>query len=117
MSANGRPPPIAINDLAQRQCTEEANSVLDLVVEVGAILSFQPDALMTSAVERSGLDDFGPEDFVNRLDILCRFLRDVTLLVPPNGNTHTRRRRTHVPPEALATPFGLVVAGMTLSWQ
>ena len=75
MRASDRPPPIAIDDLAEPRFTGEAQAVLDMMDEVGATLSLQPDSLMTSAVEQTGLDDFGPDDFVDRLDILCRSLR------------------------------------------
>ena len=31
---------------------------------------------MEAAVDQTGLDDFGSDDFIERLDILCRALRD-----------------------------------------
>ena len=37
---------------------------------------------MAGAVEQTGLDDFGAEDFVERLDVLCRALRTEAGLSP-----------------------------------
>lgn len=76
MSADDRPQPIAIGDLAEPRFTDGARAVLDMMSEAGATISLQSDALMRSAAEQTGLDDFGPDDFVDRLDILCRSLRD-----------------------------------------
>jgi hypothetical protein len=76
MSAVGRPPPIALEDLARPEFTDEARAILDLMSEAGAAASLDPDLLMAAASAETGLEDFGPEDFVGRLDVLCRSLRD-----------------------------------------
>ena len=49
-------------------------AILDLMSEAGAAASLEPDALMGAAAAETGLDDFGPDDFVPRLDVLCRSL-------------------------------------------
>jgi hypothetical protein len=46
-----------------------------MMSEAGASTSLQPDELMEAAVAETGLDDFGPTDFVDRLEILCDSLR------------------------------------------
>jgi Sulfotransferase family len=76
MSAPVRPPPIALDDLAQPRFSEEARSILDMMSEAGAATSLEPDALMGAVVAETGLGDFGPDDFVPRLDVLCRSLRE-----------------------------------------
>ena len=76
MSAPVRPPPIALDDLARPRFSGEARSILDLMSEAGAATSLEPDALMGEAVAETGLDDFGPDDFVPRLHVLCRSLRE-----------------------------------------
>jgi hypothetical protein len=76
MSAPVRPPPIALDDLAQPRFSEEARSILDMMSEAGAATSLEPDTLIAAAVAETGLDDFGPDDFAPRLHVLCRSLRE-----------------------------------------
>ena len=76
MSAPVRPPPIALDDLARPRFSDEARSILDMMSEAGAAASLEPDALMGAAVAETGLGDFGPDDFVPRLHVLCRSLRE-----------------------------------------
>jgi hypothetical protein len=70
-----RPPPIALDDLARPRFSADARAILDLMEEAGATITLEPKALMDSAREEMGLDDFGPSDFVERLGILCGALR------------------------------------------
>ncbi len=76
MSPSQRPPAIAIDDLGEPRFGAEARAVLDLMAEAGRSVTLQPDELMTTAVAEAGLDDFGPGDFVERLEVLCRSLRE-----------------------------------------
>ena len=76
MSPQQRPPAIAIDDLGEPRFTAEARAVLDLMAEAGRSVTLEPDELMTTAVAETGLDDFGPGDFVERLEVLCRSLRE-----------------------------------------
>jgi hypothetical protein len=71
-----RPSPIALDDLAHPRFTDSVRAILDLMSDAGATASLQPDALMAAAASEAGLDDFGPRDFVSRLDVLCGSLRD-----------------------------------------
>lgn len=70
-----RPAPVVIDDLVEPRFTDEVRAVLALMAEAGAALVLEPEALMAAAVEQTGLDDFGPTDFVERLGVLCRALR------------------------------------------
>jgi hypothetical protein len=76
MTPNRRPPAIALDDLAEPRFTVDAQAILKLMTEAGADVSLRTDALMAAAVDQTGLDDFGSDDFVGRLDILCGALRD-----------------------------------------
>jgi len=76
MNPVGRPPPIAIEDLAEPRYSDEARAVLDLMAEAGRTVSLEPEALTAAAMAGTGLDDFGPDDFRGRLEILCRSLRE-----------------------------------------
>ena len=71
-----RPPSIRFDDLAHPRFSATARSILDMMGEAGAAVKLEPAALMESAVVATGLNDFGPSDFVPRLDVLCRSLRE-----------------------------------------
>ncbi|HEX3980685.1 MAG TPA: sulfotransferase [Acidimicrobiales bacterium] len=75
MSASERPPAITIHDLAEPRFTADVRAVLDLMAEAGATVSLRPEALLAAAAEETGLVDFGPDDYLERLDVLCRSLR------------------------------------------
>jgi hypothetical protein len=70
-----RPPSISIDDLVEPRFTDEVRAVLDLMGEAGATVDLRPEMLMATAVAETGLDDFGSDDFVERLDVLCWSLR------------------------------------------
>jgi len=76
VSASPRPPPISLHDLVEPRFSEEARAILDLMSEAGATLSLQPGSLKEAATGETGLSDFGPTDFVDRLGILCGSLQE-----------------------------------------
>jgi hypothetical protein len=76
VSARERPPAIPIDDLSVPVFSADARAVLDMMSGAGAAIDLQPGTLMATAREETGLTDFGPDDFVERLDVLCRALRD-----------------------------------------
>jgi hypothetical protein len=71
-----RPPSIRFDDLARPRFTDAARSLLDMMAEAGASVSLEPAPLMEAAVTATGLQDFGAPDFVGRLEVLCRALRE-----------------------------------------
>ena len=73
---SARPAPVHIDDLVDPRYSDEVRAILDLMDEAGAQLVLEPGALMDAAVAESSLDDFGPDDFVERLDVLCRAMRE-----------------------------------------
>jgi LPS sulfotransferase NodH len=77
-----RPAPVTLDDLAQPRFPAAAQPVLDLMTEFGPTLSLEPKALMDDARAATGLDDFGPGDFVQRLSVLCLALRHEAGLSP-----------------------------------
>jgi hypothetical protein len=74
--AGDRPPRVHIEDLAEPRYDDEVRSILDFMEEAGSQLQLEPAALMEAAVADTALDDFGPPDFVDRLDVLCRAMRN-----------------------------------------
>jgi hypothetical protein len=67
-----RPPPVKIDDLAEPRFSDEARAILDFMEEAGSHLTLDPAPLMDAARAETGLDDFGADDFVPRLELLCR---------------------------------------------
>jgi hypothetical protein len=76
MTEGRRPSPIALHDLTHPEFTDSVREILDMMSEAGATTSLQPEELMEAAVAETGLDDFGPSDFLARLEILCDSLRN-----------------------------------------
>ena len=72
----GRPPPVTIDDLAAPRFSAEARAVLDFMEEAGSSLALDADGLLDAATAETGLGDFGADDFVPRLDLLCRAMTD-----------------------------------------
>jgi PAS domain-containing protein len=76
VSSSDRPPPIALDDLADPRFAPEVEAVLALMAEAGASMTLEPEVLMADAKGQTGLDDFGSDDFRERLDLLCAALRN-----------------------------------------
>ncbi len=74
--AGDRPPRVRIDDLAQPRYSDDVRAILDFMEEAGSQLQLEAGPLMEAAAAETGLDDFGPTDFVERLDVLCRAMRD-----------------------------------------
>jgi hypothetical protein len=73
---SARPAPVRIDDLAEPRYSDEARAILDFMNEAGSQLRLDPIALMESAQAETALDDFGADDYVERLDLLCRAMRE-----------------------------------------
>jgi len=79
---NRRPAPVGIDDLDDPRFSEEVQPVLAFMAEAGTGLELAPEPLMAAAADQTGLEDFGSQDFVERLDVLCRALRTEADLSP-----------------------------------
>jgi hypothetical protein len=75
VTGTDRPTPITLDDLVEPRFDTAVRTILDLMAEAGAAVDLRPDALMAAATDETGLDGFGPDDFVERLDVLCWSLR------------------------------------------
>ena len=64
------PNDIHIDDLREPVLTPMQKMLLEGMA--GVQVSFTVDAVLGDAEERTGLSDFGPEDFVERLEVWCR---------------------------------------------
>lgn len=70
-----RPEPVRIDDLAEPVYPDSAGPMRAALAGYGAGLELSPEALLATAVERTGLSDFGDPAFRERLDLLCTALR------------------------------------------
>lgn len=77
-----RPAPVVLDDLAAPVFSDEVQAVWAFMAEAGAALELAPEPLMAAAAEQTGLEDFGAQDFVERLEVLCRALREEAALSP-----------------------------------
>ena len=83
MSSNAsRPAPIRLDDLAEPRYSPEITEMLAAVEPMGAMVELNADALMTQAATELGLDDFGPSDFIERLELLLHCLDTEAPLSP-----------------------------------
>jgi len=71
-----RPGPVRIEDFADPQFSPEVREMLAAIEPLADGLDLEPAALMDHARAETGLDDFGPMDFVERLDVYCTALRE-----------------------------------------
>ena len=71
-----RPAPVRIDDLAEPRFSDEVRAILDFMEEAGSQLALEPGPLMETAMSETGLDAYGDSDFVARLDVLCRAMRE-----------------------------------------
>jgi hypothetical protein len=73
---SSRPAAVTIDDFAVPLYSDEVRAILDFMEEAGSQLTLEPAELMAAARTETGLDDFGPDDFMERLDVLCLAMRE-----------------------------------------
>jgi Sulfotransferase family len=71
-----RPDPVRVDDLRNPQFLPDARPILDVLAEHGKTMSLEPDVLCAAAEEQTGLATWGDGAFRERLDVLCRSLRE-----------------------------------------
>ena len=77
-----RPADVRIDDLVVPSFPADAEAILSVMTTVGADLRLEPEELLGSAVEQTGLDDFGDSRFREPLAVLCAALRTEAGLSP-----------------------------------
>lgn len=68
-AAPTRPGAVRIDDFAAPQFSPEIRPALTAIEALAADVDFTPIGMMDQARAETGLDDFGPTDFVERLDV------------------------------------------------
>jgi hypothetical protein len=77
-----RPADVRIDDLVVPSFPADAEAILSVMTTVGADLRLEPEELLGSAVEQTGLDDFGDSRCREPLAVLCGALRTEAGLSP-----------------------------------
>lgn len=73
---------IVLDDLAEPRFSAEAQPILDMMAGLAPDCPLDADALCAKASADTGLDDFGPADYRERLDVYLSALRDIDGLHP-----------------------------------
>lgn len=68
---------VRLDDLASPRFSPEAQQILDMMATLAPDCPLEADALHARAVADTGLDDFGAQDYRERLDVYLAALRDI----------------------------------------
>ena len=68
---------VRLDDLAQPQFSPEAQQILDMMAAMAPHCPLDADALHAQASADTGLHDFGPDDYRERLDVYLAALREI----------------------------------------
>jgi sulfotransferase family protein len=68
---------VHLDDLAEPRFSQEAQQIRDMMAAMAADCPLDADALHAKAIADTGLDDFGPDDYRERLDVYLAALHDI----------------------------------------
>ncbi len=68
---------VHLDDLAEPRFSPEAEQIRDMMSALAADCPLDSDALHARAIADTGLDDFGPDDYRERLDVYLAALHDM----------------------------------------
>src|SRR6267154_4477994 len=68
---------VHLDDLAEPRFSPEAEQIRDMMAALAADCPLDSDALHARAIADTGLDDFGPDDYRERLDVYLAALHDI----------------------------------------
>jgi hypothetical protein len=68
---------VRLDDLAEPRFSPEAEQIRDMMTVLAADCPLDSDALHARAIADTGLDDFGPDDYRERLDVYLAALHDI----------------------------------------
>jgi hypothetical protein len=75
--------PVHLDDLAHPRFSPEAQQIRDLMSTMAADCPLDADALHAKAIAETGLDDFGPDDYRERLDVYLKALHEISSMHAP----------------------------------
>jgi sulfotransferase family protein len=68
---------VYLDDLAEPRFSPEAQQIRDMMATMAADCTLDADALHARAIADTGFDDFGPDDYRERLDVYLAALHDI----------------------------------------
>jgi len=68
---------VSLDDLAAPRFSVEGQQILDMMTAMAPACPLDADALHAKASEDTGLRDFGPDDYRERLDVYLAALREI----------------------------------------
>ncbi len=71
------PEVVELDDLAEPRFSPEAQQIRDMLAVMAADCPLNAEALHAKAITDTGLDDFGPDDYRERLDVYLAALHDI----------------------------------------
>jgi Sulfotransferase family len=74
---------VHLDDLAEPRFSPEAQQIRDMMAALAADCALDADALHARAIADTGLDDFGPDDYRERLDVYLAALHDIDSMHRP----------------------------------
>ncbi len=74
---------VHLDDLAEPRFSPEAEQIRDMMDALAADCALDADALHARAIADTGLDDFGPDDYRDRLDVYLAALHDIDSMHGP----------------------------------
>ena len=77
------PPLVQLDDLADPRFSPEVEQIRDLMAAMAADSPLDADVLHAKATADTGLDDFGPDDYRERLDVYLAALHEMSGLHAP----------------------------------
>jgi len=91
---------VYLDDLAEPRFSREAEQIRDMMAALAADCPLDSDALHARAIADTGLGDFGPDDYRERLDVFLAALHDIDLYLQGinayfashGGNSHPYTR-------------------------
>src|SRR3954469_15126752 len=73
---------VYLDDLAEPRFSPEAEQIRDMMASLAPDCPLDADALHSRATADTGLDDFGPDDYRERLDVYLADVRNIDGLTP-----------------------------------
>jgi Sulfotransferase family len=77
------PEVVQLVDLAEPRFSPEAQQIRDMMAAMAADCPLDSDALHAKAIADTGLDDFGPDDYRERLDVYLAALHEIDEMHAP----------------------------------
>lgn len=78
---------VRLEDLAEPQFSAEGQQILDMMAAMAPQCPLDADALHAQASADTGLHDFGPDDYRERLEVYLTALREIDGCTPPGRST------------------------------